>query len=35
MLERRDLQGYKLGSRSFITLESIEALIERAPKLAA
>lgn len=35
MLERKEIEGYKLGSRSFITVESIEAAIARAPRLAA
>lgn len=35
MLERKELEGYKLGSRSFILVESIEAAIARAPRLAA
>lgn len=35
MIDRGDIEAFKLGARTFITYESIEALIARAPRLAA
>lgn len=35
MIDRGDIEAFKLGARTFITYESIEALVARAPRLAA
>lgn len=35
MIGRGQLEAFKVGSRTFITTESIKTLIERAPRLAA
>lgn len=34
-INRGDLEAFKVGARTFITTESIKALIARAPRLAA
>lgn len=35
MINRGDLEAFKLGARTFVTLASIEALTAAAPRLAA
>ena len=35
MIGRGDLEAFKLGSRTLVTLSSIEALAAAAPRLAA
>ena len=35
MLARKELEAFKLGARTFITMESIEARVAAAPRLTA
>lgn len=35
LLERNKLSAYKLGSRTFVTRDSIESLIASSPRLGA
>ena len=35
MISRRELEAFKLGARTFITMASIEAVAATAPRLAA
>jgi hypothetical protein len=35
MIARGDIEAFKVGARTFISTDSIKALIARAPRLAA
>jgi hypothetical protein len=35
MIQRRELEAFKLGSRTMVTMASIEAVAASAPRLAA